>query len=92
MERAGIQDALEYCLANPDNLGAEELLGRFPEYREELGPLLVLSRSIEVAPPAVPVERRAAMKRRLMQVAAAQQVVAQAQTVPVPVRKQPTLK
>ncbi|MDQ3928911.1 MAG: DUF5667 domain-containing protein, partial [Chloroflexota bacterium] len=94
MERAGIQDALEYCLANPDNLGAEELLGRFPEYREELEPLLALSRSIEAAPPAVPVERRAAMKQRLMQAAAAQQA-AQAQTAslaPVPVRKQPAVK
>ncbi|HYP39447.1 MAG TPA: DUF5667 domain-containing protein [Chloroflexia bacterium] len=97
MERAGIQDALEYCLANPDDLGAEELLGKFPEYREELAPLLVLSRSIQgVEPPPVPVERRAAMKQRLMQAAAAQQTAAQAQTAritaPMPVRKQPTLK
>jgi hypothetical protein len=96
LERAGIQDALEYCLANPDNLGAEELLGRFPEYREELEPLLALSRSIQgVEPPPVPVERRAAMKHRLMQAAAERQSAAQAQTAsiaPVPVRKQPTLK
>jgi hypothetical protein len=96
LERAGIQDALEYCLANPDNLGAEELLGRFPEYREELEPLLALSRSIQgVEPPPVPMQRREAMKQRLMQVAAAQQLAAQAETVsitPVPVRKQPTLK
>jgi hypothetical protein len=95
LERAGIQDALEYCLANPDNLGAEELLGRFPEYREDLAPLLALSRSIQgVEPPPVPVERRAAMKHRLMQAAAAQQS-GQAPTTsiaPVPVRKQPTLK
>ncbi|HYO49718.1 MAG TPA: DUF5667 domain-containing protein [Chloroflexia bacterium] len=96
MERAGIQDALEYCLANPDNLGAEELLGRFPEYREELEPLLRISRSIQgVEPPPVPVERRSAMKHRLMQAAAERQMAAQAQTAsitPVPVRKQPTLK
>ncbi len=71
MAEVTIHDALEYCLANPDGLGVEELLARFPQYGGELEPLLVLSSRIEeVMPPPVPVERRAAMKARLMEVAA----------------------
>jgi hypothetical protein len=72
--RVTAQDALEYCLENPDGLGVEEMLKRFPEYREELQQLLALSSQIqEITPPPVPAERRAAMKSRLMEAAAAGQ-------------------
>ena len=69
MGNISVQEALDYCLTNPDGLGAEELLAKFPEYREELQPLLALSATlVQVAgeePPPVPAERRAAMKARL---------------------------
>lgn len=70
MEPQTIQDALDYCLVNPDNLSAQELLARFPEYRRELGPLLALSTGLRgLNPPPVPDARRTAMKQRLMQAA-----------------------
>src|SRR6266568_87544 len=76
MERATIQDALDYCLENPEGLRAEELLNRFPQYREELAPLLGLAAGIATATgpamPAVPAGRREALKARLMGAAAAQ--------------------
>jgi hypothetical protein len=73
MERATIQDALDYCLENPEGLTVEELLARFPEYREELGSLLGLAATIITSTgPAVPAQRREAMKARLMQAASAQ--------------------
>lgn len=69
-----IEDALDYCLANPDGLSNEELLARFSQHREELQPLLTLGTSIQnIAPPPVPTERRAAMKSRLMSAAASSQ-------------------
>ena len=73
MAEVTLQDALEYCLADPDGLGVEGLLAKFPQYRAELEPLLALSsRIVTIAPPPVPAERRAAMKARLMEAAAAQ--------------------
>ncbi len=72
MARVMIQDALDYCLENPEGLSAEQLLGRFPEYRDELAPLLGLATSIEeLTPPAVSAVRRDAMKARLMHAAQA---------------------
>src|SRR5215210_273118 len=72
MAKVTIQDALDYCLGNPDGLSVEQLLAKFPEYRDELQPLLVLSANIvPLEPPPVPVERRMAMKQRLMDAAAA---------------------
>ena len=72
MARVTIQDALDYCLVNPDGLSVEELLAKFPEYRAELQPLLALSANIAtLEPPPVPADRRAAMKQRLMGVASA---------------------
>jgi len=73
VERVEIQEALDYCLANPDRLSVQDLLAKFPEYREELEPLLALSSRISsVEPPPVPADRRAAMKARLMAAAATQ--------------------
>lgn len=78
MARVTAQDALEYCLENPDGLGVEEMLERFPDHREELQQLLALSSQIqEITPPPVPAERRAAMKSRLMDAAAAAQQATQ---------------
>lgn len=69
-----IEDALDYCLSNPDNLSDTALLSRFPEYQEQLGPLLALATHVTaVSAPPVPVERRAAMKGRIMAAAAARQ-------------------
>lgn len=77
-----IEQALDYCLANPDKLGAQELLDMFPAYREELAPLLALAQSVEAVPaPALGGERRAAIKSRLVSAAAAQQP-----TMPLPAR------
>jgi hypothetical protein len=62
-----IQDALDYCLGNPDGFGVEQLLAKFPEYRDELEPMLALSANIVTLElPSVPLDRRAAMKQRLM--------------------------
>jgi hypothetical protein len=81
MARMTIEEALDYCLANPDNLSAQELLAMFPQYRAELEPLLALSTAIrQSGPPPVPSERRAAMKQRLMNAAG---------TVPAPVPPSP---
>ncbi|HUP28018.1 MAG TPA: DUF5667 domain-containing protein [Chloroflexia bacterium] len=66
-----VQDALDYCLANPDGLSVAELLNRFPQYREELEPLLALGMNIPSAIPFIEPLDRAAMKQRLMNVAAA---------------------
>jgi hypothetical protein len=77
-----IEDALDYCLLNPDGLSDEELLARFPQYTEQLEPLLACALSLrEFAPPPVPLERRAAMKERLVTAAAGLQAAA---TVPLP--------
>src|SRR5881394_896124 len=65
-----IEDALDYCLLNPDGLSDEQLLAKFPQYREQLYPLLVRASSVRsVAPPSVPMERMAAMKQRIMEAA-----------------------
>jgi len=70
--RVTIQDALDYCLVNPDSLSVEELLTKFTEYRDELQPLLALGANIaSLEPPPVPIDRRAAMKQRLMAAASA---------------------
>jgi hypothetical protein len=70
--RVTIEEALDYCLENPDGLSPQELLDMFPAYRDELAPLLGIGAGIaSVSPPHVPFERRAAMKARLMDAAAA---------------------
>lgn len=67
MAKVTIQDALDYCLENPEGLSAEELLGKFPDYREELAPMLGLAaRVMELDAPTVPATRRASMKARLV--------------------------
>src|SRR5690242_2957286 len=72
MKKVTIQEALNYCLDNPDNLSSQDLLSKFPEYREELEPLLGLGTSIAAVtlPPVAP-ERRSAMKQRLLAAAEA---------------------
>lgn len=85
MDEQTIQYALDYCLANPEGLGTEELLDRFPELREELAPLLALSSLLQEAPEPVPTARREAMKARLMRAAASNQA-----TQPLPQQPQTT--
>src|SRR3954447_9785798 len=72
MDRVTIQDALDYCLGNPEGLSAQQLLERFPEYRDELAPLLGLASQINVlSAPAISPARREAMKASLIAAAAA---------------------
>src|SRR6476646_1697318 len=94
MDEMTIQDALDYCLENPEGLSAEELLSRFPEYREELASLLGFAAGLgSLEPPAVPVARRAAMKARLMDAAAGRPAIeaaAAAPTVPIAIVSSPS--
>src|SRR4051812_16387667 len=94
MDEMTIQDALDYCLENPEGLSAEELLSRFPEYREELASLLGFAAGLgALEPPAVPAARRAAMKARLMEAAAGRPAIeaaAAAPTVPVQTLARPS--
>ncbi|MDQ3706782.1 MAG: DUF5667 domain-containing protein [Chloroflexota bacterium] len=73
MDDETLQDALDYCIFNPDGLEMDELLAKFPESREELVPLLALCGLISEAVPPVPQERREAMKGRLQDAALARQ-------------------
>ncbi|HEX8597502.1 MAG TPA: DUF5667 domain-containing protein [Chloroflexia bacterium] len=73
MEDETLQDALDYCLFNPDELEMEELLAKFPESREELAPMLALCGLISEAVPPVPQERRDAMRDRIQEAALARQ-------------------
>ncbi|MDQ5827459.1 MAG: DUF5667 domain-containing protein, partial [Chloroflexota bacterium] len=73
MDDETLQDALDYCLFNPDELEMEELLAKFPESREELVPLLALCGLISEAVPPVPQERREAIKGRIQDAALARQ-------------------
>lgn len=70
MNDEALQSALDFCIANPEGLSTENLLTKFPEYRDQLGPLLALCGLINDIP-TVPAERRDAMKGRLMAAAAA---------------------
>ncbi len=73
MEQMTIQEALDFCLENPEGLSQEELLARFPGYRVELASLLGLATGIKsLAVPSVPPDRREAMKARLLSAASAQ--------------------
>lgn len=73
-KQISIEDALDYCLLNPANLSTKELLDRFPEYREQIEPLLALAADLKTIPtPHVPAERRAARKERLVAAAATRQ-------------------
>lgn len=70
-KRLKIEEALDYCLLNPEGLSDEQLLAKFPQYREQLYPLLVRATSVQAAvPPSVPIERMAAIKQRLLDAAA----------------------
>ncbi|HEY0072303.1 MAG TPA: DUF5667 domain-containing protein, partial [Chloroflexia bacterium] len=73
MDDETLQEALEYCLDNPEGLETEELLDKFPESREELVPLLALCGLISEAVPPVPQERKEAIKGRIMAAAVARQ-------------------
>jgi hypothetical protein len=70
LEPISLQDALDYCLENPDGLSAQELLEAFPQFRGELALLLGLTAAIESAAPSVPAANRAAMKARIVSAAA----------------------
>lgn len=85
MEPISLQDALDYCLENPDGLSVQDLLDSFPEHREELAALLGLSAVIASTPPPVPGARRSAIKARVVS-AAAQLRPPQEPTNPAPPR------
>lgn len=73
MSNLSIQEALDYCLENPDGLSAQELLDRFPQYRAELSDMLLFANELaEITPPPVMLERREAMKSRIMMAAQTQ--------------------
>src|SRR5215211_98928 len=72
MRPASSEEALSYCLDNPDGLITEDLLSRFPEYSEELEPLLALDAGIRTAASeGMADDSRLAMRARLVSVAAA---------------------
>ncbi len=67
MEPVSIEQALQYCLENPDNLSTSELLSKFPEYRGELEPLLAFDTQLKSAlPHEMPAESKAFVKQRLV--------------------------
>jgi hypothetical protein len=67
MSNLSIQEALDYCLVNPDNLSTPQLLDRFPQYRSELSDMLGLAGEVTaISPPSISAQRREAMKTRLM--------------------------
>ena len=67
MEPVSIEQALQYCLENPDNLSTGQLLSKFPEYREELEPLLAFDTQLKIAlPHEMPPESKALVKQRLV--------------------------
>ncbi|MEO5952139.1 MAG: DUF5667 domain-containing protein, partial [Chloroflexia bacterium] len=72
MSNLSIQEALDYCLENPDGLSVQQLLDRFPQYRVELSDMLGLANELTAitTPPVLP-ERREAMKSRIMMAAQA---------------------
>jgi hypothetical protein len=73
MDDETLQEALDYCLANSEEMEMEELLSKFPDSREELVPLLALCGLISEAVPPVPQERREAIKGRILDAAMARQ-------------------
>lgn len=61
------EEAFRYCLENPDNLSAEQLLAKFPGYREELQSLLALDGSMSSAlPHSMHPDKHTALKAQLM--------------------------
>src|SRR4051812_28105369 len=83
-----IEDVLDYCLANPDNLSNEELLTKFPQYAVQLQPLLTLGVELgDMVPPQIPAERRGAMKQRIVAAAAARQAARPMVPVAAPARR-----
>lgn len=74
MEPPSLDEALQYCLDNPDNLSDTQLLDRFPHHREELEPLLALDRQLKSAlPRTMPAQSKALVRQRLMDTIAARQ-------------------
>jgi len=75
MESISLDEALKYCLENPEGLSANELLGRFPQHREELEPLLTLDANLKSSLSSLPLsmrqESRAAMQQRIKSAAIA---------------------
>ena len=67
MEPASIEQALRYCLENPDNLSTDQLLSKFPQHRDELASLLALDRELNAALPRhMPEDSKALIKQRLV--------------------------
>jgi hypothetical protein len=67
MEAASIEQALQYCLDNPDNLSTEQLLSKFPQYREELASMLAFDSQLNSALPlGMPEDSKAQIKQRLI--------------------------
>ncbi|HUP27414.1 MAG TPA: hypothetical protein VM409_03190, partial [Chloroflexia bacterium] len=67
MEPASIEQALQYCLENPDNLSTDELLSKFPRYRDELESLLAFDKQLGSSLPLqMPAESKALVKQRIV--------------------------
>lgn len=67
MEPSTPEEVFRYCLENPDQLSAEQLLDKFPPYREELRALLDLDRRmVDTLPHAMPDGSREAIRQRLL--------------------------
>jgi hypothetical protein len=61
------EEALEYCLQNPDALTTEQLLAKFPHYARELAQLLALDQQLKGAlPGAAPSISLDKVKARLL--------------------------
>lgn len=75
MKPLSFEQALQYCLENPDKLSTSELLNEFPQYREELEPLLAVDARLRTSlPRSMPPASKERMKRQLMERMAAQRI------------------
>lgn len=90
MEELTLQEALNYCLENPEGLSTEQLLDKFPRHREELASLLAFdSRLAASLPTRMSPDRSAAIKQRLMAKAASRGTDQVTPSAPEPQRRRP---
>lgn len=71
MKTVTLEEALRQCLENPENLGAEQLLAKFPQHRAELEPVLRVESALKEWSLHMPEASRAAVKERVIAAATA---------------------